>query len=54
MRGILLPYICISNHHNAHFKHLTVLLVNCVSVKLGKKDWTPRGRTGPIGVRVPD
>ena len=40
MRGILSQCItCMSNHHDVHFKYLTILFVNYTSTKLKKETW---------------
>lgn len=39
MGGIPSQCVCISNHHDVHFKFLTVSFLNYASIKLkGKKD----------------
>ena len=38
MGGILSQYTHISNHHDMHFKYLTILFVNYTAIELGKKE----------------
>lgn len=35
--GIFLPCMCIPNHHVVHFKYLTIVFANFMSIKQEKK-----------------
>ena len=56
MGGILSQRIHLSNYHDAHFKYLTILFVNCTSIKLEKNKgqwmrvvgWLERGSLSEI------